>query len=225
VFLGVCILAFSAVFGFVNFYTLPQTSAEEFEKNFAADPVASADMSGTYNFDTNHTTIGFRAKHMGLIDIPGYFRDFTGAISYNAADVSKSSVEFTAKTTSINTGVDRRDNHLRSKDFFEVETFPEMKFKSTKIEKKGDNWMVSGDLTIKNVTKQVTFPFHIAGFVEQGPGVKIGVSSETTINRREFNINWGGNLPNGSAMVADNIAVNIQIEAAMEKKPEKAEMK
>src|SRR5690606_23674095 len=76
--------------------------------------------SGTYTFDKAHSFIGFKVKHMGLIDVPGYFRDFTGTVNYDAADVTKSSVEFTAKATSIDTGVAGRDNHLRSADFFEV---------------------------------------------------------------------------------------------------------
>ena len=91
--------------------------------------------SGTYNFDKNHSAIGFEVKHMGLIHVPGYFKDFTGSVNYNADDVTKSSVEFSAKTASVDTRVVRRDNHLRSPDFFDAEKHPELSFKSTKVEK------------------------------------------------------------------------------------------
>src|SRR5262245_50473632 len=104
------------------------------ENNAFAERFAAADHkgeSGNYNFDKNHSFIGFKVKHMGLIEVPGFFRDFTGEVSFNADDVSKSSVNFKAMTTSIDTGVPNRDNHLRSKDFFEVATFPELTFKST----------------------------------------------------------------------------------------------
>ena len=93
VFLTIGILALSAVFGFFNFSTLPQVSAEEFAANFAAQGTNinpdDADMSGTYSFDKAHSFIGFRVKHMGLVEVPGYFRDFTGTAVYNAKDVSK----------------------------------------------------------------------------------------------------------------------------------------
>ena len=123
--------------------------------------------------------------HMGLVEVPGYFRDFSGTIKYDGKDVAKSSVEFTAKATSVDTGVARRDDHLRKADFFEVEKYPDMTFKSTKVEKKGKNWMVTGDLTMRGVTKQISFPITVAGFVKDERATKIGVMAETTINRRD----------------------------------------
>lgn len=171
--------------------------------------------SGTYNFDRNHTFIGFRVRHMGLIDVPGYFRDFTGSIKYDAADAAKSSVEFTAKMTSVDTGVQGRDNHLRTADFFEVEKFPEMTFKSTKVEKKGDGWMVTGDLTMKGITRSLTFPFNVTGFLpgNQRSGPRMGVTAETRINRRDFGVNYGTTPPGGVAAVSDDVKVWLQIEA------------
>ena len=152
---------------------------------------------------------------MGLVDVPGYFRDFTGTINYDAKDATKSSVEFTAKMTSVDTGVAPRDNHLRNKDFFEVETYPEMTFKSTKVEKRGSDMMVTGNLTMKGVTKQISFPFQIAGFLpgNQRNNGTIGVTAETAINRRDFNVNYGGNLPNGAPLLSDEVKINLQIEA------------
>jgi polyisoprenoid-binding protein YceI len=190
-------------------------------ENFDADTkLSQVEQTGEYNFDKAHSFIGFRIKHMGLIEVPGFFRDFTGTVNYDAQDVTKSTVNFNAKVTSVDTGVAPRDNHLRTKDFFEVETYPEMTFKSTKVEKKGKNFIVTGDLTIKGVTKQVSLPFQLAGFAtDQRGGIKMGVTAETVINRRDFNVNYGGNLPNGTPTLADQVTVTLQIEAAKKQAP------
>lgn len=172
--------------------------------------------SGTYNFDKAHSFIGFKVKHMGLIEVPGYFRDFTGTVNYDTADVTKSSVEFKAMVTSVDTGVAGRDAHLRRADFFEVEKYPELTFKSTKVEKKGKGWIVSGDLTMRGVTKPVSIPFEITGFVpgSDRAGAKIGITGETVLNRRDFGVNYGGNLPSGIPQIADEVKVVLAIEAA-----------
>lgn len=178
--------------------------------------------SGSYNFDKAHTFIGFKVKHMGLIEVPGFFRDFSGTVNYNAEDVTKSTVEFTAKTTSIDTGVAPRDKHLRTPDFFDVENYPDLAFKSTKVEKKGKNWIVTGDFTMKGVTKTISFPFQIAGFVPGGErsGPRMGVTAETTINRRDFGVNYDSKLPSGVLAVDDNVKVVLQIEAVVPKTPQ-----
>src|SRR5690606_25430934 len=163
----------------------------------------------------------FKIKHMGLIEVPGFFREFTGKVNYNADDVTKSSVEFTAKMTSVDTGVAPRDTHLRSADFFEVEKYPEMTFKSTKVEKAGDGWKVTGDLTMKDVTKQVEIPFDITGFIA-GAGPRMGITGETVINRRDFNVNYGGNVPGTDIpSLADDVRVVLQIEAVKPKEEAK----
>src|SRR5688500_7373403 len=120
---------------------------ETFAERFLTEGTGAANgESGTYSFDKNHSFIGFKVKHMGLIEVPGFFRDFTGEVIFDSQDVSKSSVSFKAMMTSVDTGVVGRDNHLRRADFFEVEKFPEMSFKSTRVEKKGKGWIVTGDL-------------------------------------------------------------------------------
>ena len=181
----------------------------------ADEKAMKAAESGTYNFDKAHSFIGFKVKHMGLIEVPGFFRDFTGKVNYDAADPGKSTVEFSAKSTSIDTGVAPRDNHLRTADFFDVEKFPELTFKSTKVEKKGNGWIVSGDLTMRGVTKPVSIPFEITGTLPAGEraGAKIGISGETTINRRDFGVNYGTNLPSGVPAIGDEVKVVLQIEA------------
>jgi polyisoprenoid-binding protein YceI len=192
---------------------------QRFEERFVVNGLTyETGESGTYNFDKAHSVIAFKVKHNGLIEIPGFFRDFTGSINYDAKDVSKSSVAFTAKATSIDTGVANRDNHLRSADFFEVEKFPEVTFKSTSVAKKGKDWIVTGDFTMKGVTKSISFPFKVTGFLPAGQrsGPRMGVTAATSFNRRDYGVNYGGNIPGTSTpVIADNVDVILQIEAVV----------
>ena len=192
------------------------TRTVTFAEGFSGDQKVKGE-SGTYAFDKAHSFIGFKVRHMGLIEVPGFFRDFSGDVNFNADDVSKSSVTFTAKTTSIDTGVAGRDRHLRTADFFDVEKFPEMTFRSTKVEKKGKSWIVTGDLTIRGVTKPVSIPFNIAGWLPPAErnGWKMGIAGETTINRRDFGVNYGKALPSGLPELSDDVKVVLQIEAAI----------
>ena len=161
----------------------------QFEEKFSSEISQTEDMTGIYGLDKAHSAVGFKVKHMGLVDIPGYFRDFKGTVNYNAKDMTKSTVEFTAQVISVDTGVKGRDEHLRKADFFEVDKFPELTFKSTKVEKKKKQWMLTGDFTMKGVTKSVTFPFNVVGFAKDQRGSKMGVTGETVINRRDFGVN------------------------------------
>jgi polyisoprenoid-binding protein YceI len=204
--------------------SIARADSKTFTESFSADGKEVGE-SGVYNFDKAHSFIGFKVRHMGLIEVPGFFRDFTGEVNFDAKDVSKSTVTFKAMTTSVDTGVAARDKHLRTADFFEVEKYPEMTFKSTKVEKKGKGWIVTGDLTMKGVTKSVTIPFQIAGWLPAGErsGMKMGIAGETTINRRDFGVNWGNNLPSGIPAVSDEVKVVLQIEAGKAKDAPKAE--
>lgn len=213
-------LVFAAVLAFTIF-TGSGTEAvnKTLGERFAAEGAKQTGASGTYNFDKAHTFIGFKVKHNGLIEVPGFFRDFTGAVKYDSTDVTKSSVEFTAKATSVDTGVAGRDNHLRTPDFFDVKQYPELTFKSTKVEKKGKNWIVTGDLTMRGVTKTISFPFQIAGWLDGERSTRMGITAETSVNRREFGVNYGKTLPGGIAELSDNVKITLQIEANMSKQP------
>ncbi len=201
--------------------TARSLSIEEKFTSFAGEKLSAEDMLGEYSFDKNHSSINFKVRHMGLVDVPGHFRDFTGTINLAGKKMVDSTVEFTAQATSVDTGVTPRDNHLRSKDFFEVETHPTMTFKSKKIKKKGKNYMVTGDFTLKGVTKEITIPMQVYGPSNVGnDNIKMGVTGQTTINRRDYNVTYGSNLPNGTPVLSDMIAIDLQIEAA--KKKEKA---
>jgi len=217
------IIVFAAGF----FYSTISTHAGEqpFSTSFLSDAKSVANGEpGTYKFDKAHSFIGFKVRHMGLIEVPGFFRDFTGEVNFDPKDATKSTVTFKAMMTSVDTGVAGRDRHLRTAEFFEVEKYPEMTFKSTKVEKKGKGWIVTGDLTMKGVTKSVSIPFGIAGWLPEGErsGMKMGIAGETTINRRDFGVNYGTNLPSGIAALSDEVKVVLQIEAEKPKEPAKA---
>lgn len=212
------------LFGFalLAFAIVSQTATHAVNNSLAERFSAGAPVgdSGAYNFDKAHSFIQFTVNHTGLTEVPGFFRDFTGTINFDAKDITRSTVEFTAKATSIDTGVAARDNHLRTKDFFEVETYPDITFKSTKVEKKGKGWVMTGDFTIKGVTKSITFPFQFAGWLPatDKSGGEMGISAETTINRRDFGVNWGTNIPGTSIpVVSDTVKISLQIDARKKK--------
>ena len=222
-FLSLSIAAICAVFALatIGFNTSGENLREkEFAAKFATDNKLTAEeTNGVYDLDAKHSHIGFRVVHMGLAEVPGAFRDFSGTIAYDAKDVSKSSVNFTAKVTSVDTGVAPRDNHLRNADFFEVEKYPEMSFKSTKVEKKGDKWAVTGDFTLKGVTKPITIPFTVNGMMKDQRGnVKMGISAQTTINRQDYGVKYGNKLPDGTLALSDTVKIDLQLEAGMQKK-------
>ena len=170
--------------------------------------------SGTYNFDPAHTVIGFGVRHLGIALVEGRFKDLQGTVEYNADDISKSSVRFSAKIDSIDTGVAARDTHLKSADFFEAEKHPEMTFQSTKVSRVNGRLNLTGDLTIKGVTKQVSFPFSMTGGIKDPwGGTRFGIAAGTSLNRRDYGINWGTKLPSGALDVANEVSVELHIEA------------
>ena len=203
----------------VAFIAISQTGTEASQPTFAERFIADqkGGDSGTYTFDRAHSAIGFKVKHNGLIEIPGFFRDFTGSVNYDAKDMTRSTVEFTAKATSVDTGVAGRDNHLRSADFFEVAKYPDITFKSNKITKKGKSWLVTGDFTMKGVTKSITFPFTIVGWLpaNERSGARMGIMASTSLNRRDYGINYGSNLPSGIPAISDVVNIEFAIEAPM----------
>jgi polyisoprenoid-binding protein YceI len=212
-YLGVMFAVFALAL--VSFNTSGENLREkEFAAKFADTKLTAAETTGSYDVDPKHSYIGFRVMHMGLAEVPGAFRDFSGSINYDGKDVSKSSVNFTAKVTSVDTGVAPRDEHLRKAEFFEVEKYPDMTFKSTKVEKKGDKWEVTGDFTLKGVTKQITIPFMVNGMMKDPKGnVKMGISAQTTINRQDYGVKWGNKLPDGTLALSDMVKIDLQLEA------------
>lgn len=169
---------------------------------------------GTYKIDPAHTVVGFNVRHLEINWVEGRFRDITGEINFDDKDVSRSLVEFSAKIDSVDTGIAARDAHIKTADFFDAAKYPEMTFKSTKVEKRGKGYVLNGDLTIKGVTKSISFPFTVTGAVKDPwGGMRFGVSAETIINRRDFGINFGSPLPTGGLDVGNEVTVKLNFEA------------
>ena len=170
--------------------------------------------AGEYKIDPAHSTIGFAVRHYEINWVDGRFKDFEGTIRFDDKDVTKSSVEFTAKATSIDTGVEARDKHLRTADFFEVEKYPTLSFKSTRVERKGnDAYVLHGDLTMKGVTKPVQLPFSVAGAIKDPRGnTRFGVAAQAKVNRRDFGINFGGPMTGGGLAIGDEVSIKLNLE-------------
>lgn len=163
-----------------------------------------------WKIDPAHSSLNFTISHSGISLVNGKFVDYTGVITINGEEFETASVDFTVKVESINTNVEMRDNHLKSADFFEVEKYPNMTFKSTKLLATGqpDHYLLHGKLTIKDVTKDVTFDAYFGGKVEGDQGQKIGIKAKTTINRFDYNINYD---PAAAGIGKDvNIVVHAQ---------------
>lgn len=169
---------------------------------------------GSYKLDTAHSVIGFVVRHLMVSKVRGEFKEFDGSIVVgDSPETSK--VEVTIDANSISTRQDQRDNHLRSGDFFEVETYPTWKFVSTEITPKGgDNWEITGDLTIKGVTKSVTLDTEFNGAIVDARGnARFGFSATTTIDRTEFGVTFNSALEGGGLMLGNDIKVEIEGEA------------
>ena len=171
--------------------------------------------SGEYKIDPAHSVIGFAIRHYEISLVRGRFKDFTGTIRYDESDVSKSSVQFAAKIESIDTGVDARNAHLRTADFFDAAKYPEMTFKSTRIERKAqDQYVIHGDFALKGVTKQISFPFTLTGSIKDAQGnTRFGVAAQTKLDRRDYGITWGHPMANGGLDVGNEVMIDLQLEA------------
>lgn len=162
-------------------------------------------MAQTYNVDPSRTTIQFKVKNMGLMNVKGVFEKFKGTVDIDATDITKSKVDVSIDTASINTGINMRDNHLRSPDFLDVAKFPTMAFVSTKFElgTDKDKLKVTGNLTIRGVTKKVVL-------IAESPksllnDLRLGTSATASVNRQDFGVSWG-------AVIADEVFITINAE-------------
>lgn len=179
----------------------------------AASALYAAD---TYTIDNTHSSVGFAVKHLMVTNTKGQFKDYTGTIQYDAKDIAKSSVEVTIQAASIDTANTDRDNHLRGGDFFDAAKFPEITFKSTKILKQGLGYEALGKLTIKGVTKDVKIPFTLSGPVKDPWGnTKLGIEGGLVINRQDYGVTWSKTLDNGNLVVANDVKIELVIEAAL----------
>lgn len=171
--------------------------------------------TGTWDLDPSHTIVGFSARHAMVTKVRGRFSDFSGSIDIDGADPAKSSTSVTIETASLSTNNDDRDTHVRSADFLDVEKFPTMSFTSTGVKATGDNeFTLTGDLTIKDVTRPVELAVTLTG-VSGDPwgGTRIGFEAATEISRKDFGLTWNVALETGGVLVSDKIKIEIDVEA------------
>ena len=179
-----------------------------------AAPVGAQD---TYQLDPAHTSVTFKVRHMMVSNVKGTFGKVSGTINFDPEKTENSSVEVAIEAASIDTNNEKRDAHLRSADFLDVETHPSLTFKSRKISRKGDQWIATGDLTIRGVTKQVDLPFTLSGPAADPWGNQvIGIETSFSINRTDFGASWNKALEAGGVLVDET--VNIEIGAEAQKK-------
>lgn len=171
-------------------------------------------IAGTYVLDPAHTTIGFVARHAMVTKTRGKFEDFEGTITV-AENIADSKADVTIKSASINTGNDDRDGHVKGDDFFAVEKYPELTFTATSFNvDEAGNGTVTGDLTIKGVTKPVTLDVETEGLAEDPFGnTRFGFEASTTINRTDFGVNFNAPLKTGGVLVSEEIKIELEVSA------------
>jgi len=184
------------------------------EQQFDAPTAAVEDISGDYTVDPTHTRIGFSTRHAMVTTVRGQFKEFSGTAHVDAANPAASTVQLTIVADSIDTGVADRDAHLRSADFFNTEANKEITFASTKVERDGDDWVVTGDLTLNGVTKEVTVPFELSGSARDPFGnLRIGFEGGTTVNRKDWGVTWNAALETGGVLVSEKIKLEFDVSA------------
>ena len=170
--------------------------------------------TATYAIDRAHSEVAFQVRHL-LSRVRGRFSDFAGTIVYDEEHPPRSSVEVTIQAASVDTNEPNRDTHLRSADFFDVETHPTLAFRSTRVISKGGGaFEVEGNLTIRGITRPVTLPATFLGKARDPWGAdRLGFEAETTINRKDFGLTWNAALETGGFLVGDDVKIQLSVQA------------
>jgi polyisoprenoid-binding protein YceI len=175
----------------------------------------SETLTGNYDIDPAHSRIGFVARHAMVTKVRGSFNEFTGSGFFDAGDPAKSNLTLTIEAKSVDTRQPDRDAHLRSNDFFDMDTYPQITFASTAVERTGDDtYRVTGDLTIKGVTKPVSIDFELTGpAVDPWGNTRIGLEGSTTVNRKDWGVNWNAALEAGGVLVSEKVTLEFEVAA------------
>ena len=187
--------------------------ADDASDDFDAATSALADVSGDYTVDPAHTRIGFRARHAMVTTIRGSFQEFEGRAHLDVADPGASSVALRISTASVDTGQADRDGHLRSADFFDVEQHPDIRFASTRVEQvEEDVFRVTGDLSIKDVTRPATVDFTLTGSAQDPFGnTRVGFEGSLVVRRAEWGLTWNTPLDTGGVLVSDKVQIEFDV--------------
>jgi polyisoprenoid-binding protein YceI len=170
-------------------------------------------LAGTYKIDPSHTRIGFVARHAMVTKVRGSFNDFEGTVVVDGDNLADSTAKVIIKAASIDTRNAQRDQHLRSNDFLAMDTYPEITFVTTRVRRgAGREVEVTGDLTIRGVTREVTIPFTFEGAATDPFGnLRIGFEGSVTINRKDFGVNWNAPLEAGGVLVSDKVVLEFEV--------------
>jgi polyisoprenoid-binding protein YceI len=177
--------------------------------------MTTATATRTFQIDKTHSEAAFQVRHL-ISKVRGRFTDFDGAIAFDEAEPQRSTVNFTIQAGSIDTGVADRDAHLRSTDFFAVDQYPTITFRSTAVAPKGnDEFEVTGDLTMRGVTRRVVIPVsYLGAAVDPWGNQKIAFEGEVTLNRKDYGLTWNAALETGGFLVGDDVKVSLSVQAA-----------
>lgn len=173
----------------------------------------SAFGADAYRLDTSHTRVGFAVRHMVISKVRGEFKQYDATLLFDASDVTKSSLQGTIQVASIDTGHEKRDNHLRGSDFFHAEEHPIITFKSKRIDKKGEQYVMIGDLTIRGVTKEIELPFAVTEPITHRNQTRFGFAAELEINRKDYGVSYNNMTDSGGLVVSDRVIIEIDGEA------------
>lgn len=190
---------------------------------FASAALLATSLGATeWNIDGAHTSAQFAVRHMMVSTVRGSFDRVSGTVSYDPERPEQAHAKVEIQTASVNTGNERRDEHLRSADFFEVETYPTMTFESTRVESAGDGqFRLIGDLTIRGVTKEVVLEVEgPAPPLQTDRGMRTGATATTTVNRKDFGLTWNRMLEAGGVTVSDEVRITIDVELTEAQPPQ-----
>src|SRR6476659_6683927 len=197
----------------MNFFSRNKSAV--LDHTFDAPTSVVEDLTGDYTIDPTHSRLGFSARHAMVTTVRGQFTDFAGTARIDTANPAASKVDLTIKTASIDTGVADRDGHLRSADFFDAEANPEITFVSTEVEREDEStWLITGDLTMKGVSKPVTIEFESTGSARDPFGnLRVGFEGATSINRKDWDLSWNAALETGGVLVSEKIKLEFDVSA------------
>ncbi|MDY0109498.1 MAG: YceI family protein [Candidatus Krumholzibacteria bacterium] len=179
--------------------------------------VAAAAQAATYKIDPSHSAVSFKVRHLMISTVRGSFDEFSGSFTYLKDNPAQWQVAAEIQTASVNTNDDKRDDHLRTADFFDVEKFPTMTFRSTKVTGQGERFKLHGDLTLLGVTKPVVFDLEITGeTIDPWGNHRVGFSAIGKLDRKEWGMTWSTALDSGGVMVGDEVGIELEIQGIQE---------